>query len=180
MRVMGIDPGLTRTGFGVVQSDGSTLRALAVGTVRAPKDEPPPTQLLNLCLELERVMEKFQPEAVAIEKVFFNSNVKTAIRVGQASGVALLAAAEIGIEVFEYTPTEVKAAVVGVGNASKDQVGYMVGKLLRLNEEPDSPDAADALALAICHANGHKMRGIAKRAQRPARPRLTVVKAEDK
>lgn len=176
MRVMGIDPGLTRTGYGVVQAQGSTLRALAVGTARAPKGTSVPNQLLNLCLELERVMEKYEPDAIAIEKLFFNSNAKTAIRVGQASGVALLAAAEVGVPVFEYTPTEVKRAVVGVGNAAKDQVAYMVRKLLRLKEAPDSPDASDALALAICHANGAKLRTAVERAE--PRPRLTIVRAD--
>lgn len=178
MRVMGIDPGLARTGYGVVQQHGATVRALVVGTVRAASEQPPPVQLLQLCLELERVMEKFEPDAIAIERLFFNANAKTAIRVGQASGVALLAAAEVGVPVFEYTPTEVKRAVVGVGNASKDQVAYMVRKLLRLKEAPDSPDASDALALALCHAHGHKMRQAVKEATVPRRPRLTIVKAD--
>lgn len=158
MRVMGIDPGLTRTGYGVVEQKGGVLRLLDVGTVRADAAQPPPVQLLNLCLALERVMEEFEPDAVAIERVFFNANVRTAIRTGQASGVALLASAESGIPVFEYTPTEVKLAVVGVGNAGKDQVLFMVRTILRLREDPDSADASDALALAITHAHGHRMR----------------------
>jgi crossover junction endodeoxyribonuclease RuvC len=158
VRVMGIDPGLTRTGFGVVEQHGPTLRTLAVGTVRAPEGQTAAQQLYNLCIQLERVMEEYEPEAVSVEKLFFNSNTRTALRASQASGIALLAAAESGIEVFEYTPTEVKRAVVGVGNATKDQVQYMVRTILRLEEKPDSPDAADALALAICHANGAQMR----------------------
>jgi crossover junction endodeoxyribonuclease RuvC len=173
MRVMGIDPGLTRTGYGVVEARGSALAALAAGTVRAPAGQPPAVQLLNLCLALERVMEAHEPDAIAIERLFFNSNAKTAVRVGQASGVALLAAAEIGIPVYEYTPTEVKRAVVGVGNAAKDQVAYMVTNMLKLKEAPDSSDAADALALAICHANGHRMRAAVAAAG--GGPRLTVV-----
>lgn len=158
MRVMGIDPGLTRTGFGVVESKGGVLRALSSGTVRSDATQSVPERLLSLCLTLERVMEKFEPDAVAIERVFFNSNVRTAIQTGQASGVALLAAAEAGVQVFEYTPTEVKSAVVGVGNASKNQVQYMVRTILQLKDEFDSPDAADALALAITHTHGHRMR----------------------
>lgn len=162
MRVMGIDPGLTRTGFAVIDRDGGTLRALTLGTVRAPEGLSVAQQLYNLCVSLERVMEEYEPEAVAVERLFFNKNVQSALRVGQASGIALLAAAESGIEVFEYTPTEVKRAVVGVGNASKEQVGYMVATILKLETEPDSPDAADALALAITHANGQRMRAAVK------------------
>jgi crossover junction endodeoxyribonuclease RuvC len=158
MRIMGIDPGLTRTGYGVIERQGGIMRALVAGTVRAPADRPPPVQLMNLCLELERVMEKYEPDAVSIERLFFNSNARTAIRVGQASGVALLACAEVGVPVFEYTPTEVKQAVVGVGNAAKDQVGFMVRAILRLEQSLDSADAADALALAITHANSDRLR----------------------
>lgn len=158
MRVMGIDPGLTRTGYGVVEQSEGRLRALTCGTARAPAGQTPAQQLFALCLTLERVMEEYEPEAVAIERVFFNSNAKTAVRAVQASGVALLAAAESGIPVFEYTPTEVKLAVVGVGNATKEQVTFMMRSILKPTEEPDSPDAADALALAITHAHGHRMR----------------------
>ena len=165
MRVMGIDPGLTRTGYGVVETEGSKLSALTMGTARAEPGLSVSQQLFGLCMTLERVMEEYEPDAVAIERLFFNSNARTAIRVGQASGVALLAAAESGVEVFEYTPTEVKLAVVGVGNASKDQVGFMVSKILRLTEAPDSADAADALALAIAHANGHRMRDAISKAK---------------
>lgn len=166
MRVMGIDPGLTRTGYGVVEASGGTMRALCVGTARAPKGQTPAQQLFALCITLERIMEEYEPEAVAIERLFFNSNVTTAIRVGQASGVALLAAAESGLDVFEYTPTEVKRAVTGVGNATKDQVGFMVRTILKLDGtlEPDSADAADALALAITHSHGHRMRSAMRKA----------------
>jgi len=176
MRVMGIDPGLARTGYGVIERKGGLLTILAVGTARAPAGQPPSVQLMNLCLELERVMDRTEPDVVAVEKLFFNSNVRTAIRVGQASGVALLAAAECGAPVVEYTPTEVKRAVTGVGNATKDQVGYMIRKLLRMKEPPDSPDAADALAIAICHANAQPMRDAIAKAD--GKPALRVVKAE--
>lgn len=164
MRVMGIDPGLTRTGFGVVEQKGGVLRALDVGTVRAPVGQTPSVQLMNLCLSLERVMERYEPDAIAIERLFFNSNARTAVRVGQASGVALLAAAECGVPVFEYTPTEVKKACVGVGNASKEQVQSMVRAILKLEQSFDSADAADALALAIAHAHAHRFREIAAKA----------------
>lgn len=158
MRVMGIDPGLTRTGFGVVEQRGGILRALEVGTVHAPGGQTKAQQLFNLCIALERVLERHEPDAVAVERLFFNANTRTALQVGQASGVALLAAAECGVPVVEYTPTEVKLAVAGVGNATKDQVGYMVKAILRLETDPDSADAADALALAICHAHGSRLR----------------------
>lgn len=161
---MGVDPGLARTGYGVVESSGGRLVVLAAGTVRAHPGEPPERQLLALCRALEEVISGLRPDALAVERLFFNSNARTAIRVGQASGVALLAAAARDVPVFEYTPTEVKLAVVGVGNATKDQVGYMVQRILRLDAAPDSPDAADALALAICHAHGHRLRaaGVAR------------------
>lgn len=164
MRVMGIDPGLTRTGYGVIERRDGALRALTVGTARAPAGQTPAQQLFALCLTLERIMEEYEPEAVAVERLFFNANTRTAIRVGQASGVALLAAAESGIPVFEYTPTAVKRAVVGVGNATKEQVGYMVRTILSLREAPDSADAADALALAICHAHGERLHAAAAEA----------------
>ena len=176
MRVMGIDPGLARCGYGVIEQKNGTAKALIVGTARAPSGQTPSVQLMNLCLTLERVIEKFEPDAIAVERLFFNSNARTAIRVGQASGVALLAAAECGVPVHEYTPTEVKRAVTGVGNATKDQVGYMVQKLLRLTESPDSADAADALALAICHAHSAKLRGAAEAPRSPAK--LTVIRSE--
>jgi crossover junction endodeoxyribonuclease RuvC len=162
---MGIDPGLARTGYGVIESSAGALRSLTAGTIRGRAGLTPAQQLYGLCVELERVMEENEPEAVAVERVFFNANARTAIRVGQASGVALLAAAEVGIPVFEYTPTAVKRAVVGVGNASKDQVGFMVRTILRLEAAPDSADAADALALAITHANSHSMQAAVARAE---------------
>ena len=141
-----------------MERDAGELRALTLGTARAPAGQTVSQQLFALCMTLERIMEQFEPEAVAVERLFFNSNARTAIRVGQASGIALLAAAECGIPVFEYTPTEVKQAVTGVGNASKEQVGYMVVAICKLDVPPDSADAADALALAITHANAHRMR----------------------
>lgn len=161
---MGIDPGLARTGYAVIEEAGGALKALVAGTARSEAAQTPAQQLFSLCMTLERVMEEFEPAAVAVERLFFNANARTAIRVGQASGVALLAAAEVGIPVFEYTPTEVKRAVVGVGNATKDQVGYMVRTILGLDAAPDSPDAADALALAITHAHGYRARAAVERA----------------
>lgn len=166
MRVMGIDPGLVRTGWGIIEDGGGRARALASGTVRARADLAVADQLLALKEALARTIAEHRPEAVALERLFFNANVRTALRAGQASGVALLAAAEGGVPVFEYTPSEVKRAVVGTGAATKSQVGYMVSAILDLRERPDSPDAADALALAICHLNGARPRAAIAAASR--------------
>ncbi|MFP5225182.1 MAG: crossover junction endodeoxyribonuclease RuvC [Actinomycetota bacterium] len=156
MRVIGIDPGLTRTGYGVVEVRGGISKMLAVGTIRAEAGEPVERSLFRICVTLERVMEEHEPEAMAVERLFVNKNTSTALKVGQASGVALLAAAEIGIPVRQYTPSEVKSAITGVGNADKDQVAFMVKAMLRIEHELDSADAADALALALTHAHASK------------------------
>jgi crossover junction endodeoxyribonuclease RuvC len=152
MRVLGIDPGLT-LGYGVVERAGGVMRAVALGAVRTdPADEPAP-RLAELRAGLARVLADYRPDAVAVEKVFFSRNVRTAMTVGQASGVALATAAEFGLEVASYTPTEVKQSVVGFGAATKRQVGSMVASLLGLDSPPRPADAADAAALAICHLN---------------------------
>ncbi len=151
MRVLGIDPGLATTGYGVVERDGGRLRCVTVGAIRTPGDQPTGARLALLRAALAEIVTQHQPDAVALERLFFNSNVKTAMAVGQASGVALATVAERGIEVADYTPPEIKLAVVGVGNASKRQVQVMVAQLLALRTPPRPPDAADACALAICH-----------------------------
>ena len=152
MRVLGIDPGLTRCGLGVVEgSVGRPLSMVAVGVVRTP---PALDLALRLC-EIERGVEAWidehRPDAVAVERVFSQHNVKTVMGTAQASGIALLVAARRGLPVALHTPSEVKAAVSGSGRADKAQVGAMVTRLLRLDEAPKPADAADALALAICH-----------------------------
>lgn len=158
MRVIGIDPGLVRCGYGIVEVRSGIAKMLSAGTVRAERGEPVERSLFRICVTLEREMEEHEPEAMAVERLFVNKNTTTALQVGQASGVALLAAAEIGIPVRQYTPSEVKLAITGVGNAEKDQVAFMVRTMLRVETEFDSPDAADALALALTHAYGAKMR----------------------
>lgn len=164
MRVMGIDPGLTRTGYAVVEEVSGRPRALACGTIRAEGGRSVPEQLAALHAGLRAAIEQHRPDAVAVERLFMNANRRTATRVGQASGIALLAAAEGAVEIFEYSPSEVKRAVVGVGTASKDQIGYMVRAILGKDVRPDSADAADALALAICHLNGHRARAAVRAA----------------
>jgi crossover junction endodeoxyribonuclease RuvC len=152
MRVLGIDPGLT-LGYGVVERAGGAMKPVALGAIRTdPGDEPAP-RLAELRAGLARVLADYRPDAVAVEKVFFSRNVRTAMTVGQASGVALATAAEFGLEVASYTPTEVKQSVVGFGAATKRQVGSMVASLLGLDSPPRPADAADAAALAICHLN---------------------------
>lgn len=162
MRVMGIDPGLSRLGFGVVDERGGQLDSPAGGTIVTPPSAATAERLLQLFDRLTELFELYRPKMVAVESVFFNLNEKTAVPVMRASGVALLAAAKWGAEVFEYAPLEVKQAVVGTGSATKDQVRYMVQRLLKMARPPGGADAADALAVAICHINSHKMRALAE------------------
>jgi crossover junction endodeoxyribonuclease RuvC len=152
VRVLGVDPGLTRCGLGVVDGGaGRTVTCVAVDVVRTPVDAELATRLLLLSDEVERWLERYQPDVVAIERVFSQYNVRTAMGTAQAGGVVALAAARRGLDVMFHTPSEVKAAVTGSGRADKPQVTTMVMRLLHLTEQPSTPDAADALALAICH-----------------------------
>jgi crossover junction endodeoxyribonuclease RuvC len=157
MRVIGIDPGLTRTGYGMVQRDGGALTCRGFGVVETPAGEPTARRLFELQSAISKVLRSYKPNVVAVERVFFNANVQTAMSVGQASGIVLATAAEAGTDVVTYTPTEVKQSVVGYGGATKAQIGLMVASLLRLVAPPDPPDAADACALAICHINRSRL-----------------------
>lgn len=151
MRVLGVDPGLSRCGVGVVDGPAARPTAVRVGVIRTPADAPVAERLAALHRGIAALITESSPDAVAVERVFFNVNVRTAMGVGQAAGVVLLAAAQAGVTVREYTPTQVKSAVAGHGAADKPQVAYMVRALLRLVDTPKPPDAADALALALCH-----------------------------
>ena len=142
----------------MVRRTGHHLESLSFGTIRTPADSPLPERLLSLHRELGRVIAAFAPEACAVEQLFFCKNARTAMIVGQARGVVLLAAAAAGLAVAEYTPLQVKQAVVGYGRAEKRQVQEMVRVLLALRDLPKPDDAADALAIAICHA--HSLRGL--------------------
>jgi crossover junction endodeoxyribonuclease RuvC len=153
VRVLGIDPGYATTGVAVLDRSGGKLRHIVIGVIKTPSDQPQAGRLAILWRDLTALIAEHEPEVVAIERVFFNSNVKTAMAVGQASGVALAAAAQAGLMVHEYTPPEVKQSVAGVGSASKQQVQVMVAAILGLPEVPKPPDAADACALAVCHLN---------------------------
>ena len=150
-RILGIDPGLANTGWGVIEVSGQKRRALAYGCVSTAAGDPRPQRLKQLHDCLLGVIERYQPRAMAIESVYFGSNAKSALLTGEARGVAILAAANQGLEIGEYSPTQVKQVIVGAGRASKSQVQYMVKAFLRLDHEPSPDHAADALAIAICH-----------------------------
>ena len=152
MRVLGVDCGTEYTGYGVVEQNGEgELCALAAGAIRLSPREPMPRRLDRIFNQLSELIAVHQPELVAIEDVFYAVNVKSALKLGQVRGVAMLAAAAAGLDVCEYAPLAIKSAVVGYGRAEKSQVQQMVTRLLRLPEIPEPPDAADALAIAICH-----------------------------
>ena len=152
MRVLGIDPGLTRCGFGVVDGQpGRPPTLVAVDVVRTPAELDTARRLVQLEVAFEEWVRRHRPEAVAVERVFAQHNVPTVMGTAQAAGVAMLVAARHGLPVALHTPSEVKAAITGSGRAGKEQVGVMVTRILRLTEMPRPADAADALALAICH-----------------------------
>jgi crossover junction endodeoxyribonuclease RuvC len=155
MRVFGIDCGTEITGYGVVETcdTGRQTRLVckALGAIRLPKAKPLPERLAQVFRELTAELERWQPEVVAIEGVFYSVNAKSALKLGQVRGVALLAAAMLGLPVAEYAPLKIKSSVVGYGLAKKEQVQFMVARLLELAELPQPADAADALAIAICH-----------------------------
>ena len=149
--VLGIDPGLSRCGYGAVSGRGADPVVVGYGVIRTDPATPLPERLAQLAGELDLLVAELAPSALAVERVLFQSNARTAISVGQASGLALVAAARAGIPVTQYSPNEVKLAVAGHGAADKDQVQRMVARMLHLDEVPRPPDAADALALALCH-----------------------------
>jgi crossover junction endodeoxyribonuclease RuvC len=151
MFVLGIDPGLSRCGYGLVTRDGSTLRARAAGVLETDPHDELPHRLLILETELRGLVEELRPDVVAVERVFFQVNAKTAMSVGQASGLALVVAEAAGCEVAQYTANEVKQALVGYGAATKEQIQRMVAQVLGLKAVDGPPDVADALALAVCH-----------------------------
>ena len=152
MRVLGIDCGTEYTGYGVVDllADGR-LVSIICGAIKVSPRDPMPTRLSRISVGLQQLISEHQPERVAIEDVFYATNVKSALKLGQVRGDAMLAAASAGLEVAEYSPMSIKSAVVGYGRAEKHQVQQMVARLLNLAEIPEPADAADALAIAICH-----------------------------
>ena len=152
MRVLGIDCGSERTGYGVIDSDGVEHRLVVSGVIRTSARTPFEKRLLEIGGALRQVIRRHLPDAAAVEGIFYSANVKTALKLAHVRGVALLAVAEAGLDLGEYAPLEVKTSVVGYGRAEKRQVQMMVRSLLRLPETIESEDACDALAVAICHA----------------------------
>ena len=153
-RVIGVDPGLTITGFGILDYKGGQIRTVAFGTIKPPVKESLPNRLEYLNSHMTELLEKFEPNAFAIEDTFFSQNVKSALLLGQARGVLLLAAASKGIPSMDYAPRKVKQSVVGNGAADKTQVQYMVQQILKMDEPPKPLDVSDALAIGLCHKIG--------------------------
>jgi crossover junction endodeoxyribonuclease RuvC len=156
--VLGIDPGLTRCGYAVLHASGATVKAVALGVIRTPPTDPLPQRLAELKAELVLLLQQYRPFAVAVEQVFFQTNVRTAMSVGQASGLALAEAWAHGCDVVQFTPNQVKDCVAGWGGADKAQVGRMVQARLGLATPPKPADAADAAALALCYLAAAPMR----------------------
>jgi crossover junction endodeoxyribonuclease RuvC len=160
VRIFGIDPGSERTGYGCVESDGRRHHLVACGAIAAPPGDTFPKRLARIHAELSALLTECRPDCVAIENIFYATNVRSALKLGHARGVAMLAAVEAGCDVVEYTPAEIKRAVVGYGRAEKPQIGQMVKLLLGLAAAPSPHDAADALAVAICHLHSMAPAGV--------------------
>lgn len=155
MIILGIDPGTAITGYGLIEHTGNKFKLIEYGVVQSTKDLPLAERLHSIFNGINRIIETYRPDHVAIEELFFNKNTKTALAVGQARGVIVLAASLKGLPVYEYTPLQVKQAVVGYGRAEKQQVQFMVKAIMNLAETPKPDDAADALAIGICHGNSY-------------------------
>ena len=166
MLAIGIDPGTAITGYGLVRElDDGSLQVVDYGVIQTPAGQAMPDRLVQIYQQLKQIIVLHSPQSGAVEKLFFARNVRTALSVGQARGVALLALAESGVEVAEYSPNEIKQAVVGYGAAEKMQVQMMVQALLDLEQIPQPDDAADALAVAICHLHSARIRSLENRAE---------------
>lgn len=162
MRILGIDPGYAIVGFGVVDYKGNRFGVVEYGAITTEAGEEMFDRLKKIYDQTLEIISRTKPDAMAIEELFFNNNQKTAINVAQARGVLVLAAKNMNIPIYEYTPLQVKQAVAGYGRADKKQVQQMVKAILRLNEVPKPDDTADAVAIAICHAHSHRVGGIAE------------------
>jgi crossover junction endodeoxyribonuclease RuvC len=162
MRVLGIDPGTLTSGYGIVAEEDHKLFHVASGGISPSAKQPFPKRLKKIYEELVKVIDQYRPHVIVVEDLFVSKNIKSALKLGHARGVAILAAMNAGVPVFEYSPLEVKQAVVGNGKAEKKQVQLMVKILLELTKVPHPADAADALAAAICHIHSSRMREILK------------------
>ena len=174
MRILGIDPGFAIVGFGLVESGGGRQRLLRCGAITTPAGQPLPRRLRQIAADMDILLTQFQPDAMAVEELFFNNNVTTGIGVAQARGVILLSAERAGVPIFEYSPSQVKQAVVGYGKAEKRQVMDMTKRLLGLNAVPKPDDAADAVAIALCHARSFTSRLSLLDSARPGSGRYAV------
>ena len=154
--ILGLDPGTATTGYGIIRVVGNSFKSVIHGVILTPAGMPMEQRLIMIYEQLNELIDTYQPEQVAIEELFFNRNVTTGITVGQARGVLLLACAQKGLDIYEYTPLEVKQALVGYGRAEKHQIQQMVKTFLGLPAIPKPDDAADGLAIAICHAHHHQ------------------------
>lgn len=157
MIILGFDPGIAIVGFGVIDKQGNSISPIQYGTINTKSDLDVAIRLKQVFDGAKEIIETYKPEAVSIEKLYFNKNVSTAMTVGQARGVLMLAAVQAGLHVYEYTPLQIKQALVGYGRAEKRQIQEMVKLFLNLKEIPKPDDVADALAIAICHAHSFKM-----------------------
>jgi crossover junction endodeoxyribonuclease RuvC len=153
--VLGFDPGIAILGYGLIKQDGCHLKALDYGVITTPACSDMPGRLAKLFTDVTFLIDKYKPDSVAIEEIFFSKNTKTAISISHARGVVMLAPSIAGIPVYEYTPLQVKQAITGYGRAQKQQMQQMIKLLLSLKEIPKPDDAADALAVAVCHAQSH-------------------------
>jgi crossover junction endodeoxyribonuclease RuvC len=177
MIIFGIDPGSERTGYGCVESDGSRHRIVTCGAISSPPAAAFPDKLLAIHQGLAALILEHRPDCVAVENLFHAVNVRSALKLGHARGVAMLAAVQAGVPVAEYTPAEIKRAVVGYGRAEKPQVQHMIKLILGLPAVPSPHDAADALAVAICHLHSHAADGRTRISVQPARSRETSWRA---
>lgn len=153
MIILGIDPGIAIVGWGVINYENNRFSVIAYGSIQTPADMPTPARLSTIYHDLSLIISRYKPSQLAIEELFFSKNITTGIRVAEARGVILLACEQASIEMFEYTPNQIKQALVGYGKAEKKQVMAMVAQILRLDAPPKPDDTADALAAAICHAH---------------------------
>jgi crossover junction endodeoxyribonuclease RuvC len=164
MKILGIDPGLARMGWGIISNPDISAATTAWGSVSTSSKDPLPKRLQVIHATLSSVVAEHRPEIAAVEEVFFSKNVRSAVALAHARGAAILSLAEAGVELFEYSPLQIKQSVVGYGRASKDQVAQMVARLLGLKDLPSSEHASDALATALCHAASLKRRRLVSQA----------------
>lgn len=160
MRILGIDPGIAIVGYGVVDKEGNTYKTIAYDAVTTRAHTPLADRLEKVYLGIDEIIKKYKPDAMSIEELFFNNNAKTALTVGQARGVIILAAVQNNVPIYEYTPLQVKQALTGYGRASKGQIQQMMKSMLGLSEIPKPDDVADALAIAVCHGNSMRFNSI--------------------